>query len=419
MESFSSSGEKREVSSSSTEEPSRCEKSGVHGVSSRLLQQTASSSARTGNTPTLRRKFGPKTPTTNVVDRRRNSPQTSGPQKKVLSSTVKKPVLNSTASSQLEENVLPTDWDASAIAAPHLPDGSVAKKTPPSLDSIKEIKFRTAVKTIKRGPLKALPSQMKPLKPYDHDKNTFIRGPTRSLVGKLMLSSQSSSDSSRSEDSQAKAEYDALYDEYLLSELILCNVKKNCHGAKQQMNKEVMDLWSGLERLRTQVLEKERLLLELKQLNQFATVAKTNNEHIDMLIEELPSLAKNVRALAGSLETTRNHLPVVGATADSDRVSHVLKCNMDQLIRAAEKAGNSNVQHDIMNAEVTKLNDNLRKTSDTFQRVLLLTDELNTLKLKETSLKISEIQAGHKSNLDTLCQLKMPPKVPEPKLIDI
>ena len=74
-------------------------------VSARLLQNTTASSAR--STPTLTRKF--------AAGSQRNKENNSARKVVMTSSAKKKSVFNSTSES---DNVVPTDWDASAIAAP-------------------------------------------------------------------------------------------------------------------------------------------------------------------------------------------------------------------------------------------------------------------------------------------------------------
>ena len=91
--------------SSSDEKPKK-----VIGVSPRLLQNTASSSAR--STPTLTRKFGPQKPATPKFGSARKNVENKP---KLMTSSAKKSVFNSTSEN---ENVVPTDWDASAIEKP-------------------------------------------------------------------------------------------------------------------------------------------------------------------------------------------------------------------------------------------------------------------------------------------------------------
>ena len=45
----------------------------------------------------------------------------------------------------------------------------------------------------------------------------------------------------------------ALYDEYLLSKLMALNVKQNCEEAKQSANKDILELWTAIEKIRAEV----------------------------------------------------------------------------------------------------------------------------------------------------------------------
>ena len=102
----------------------------------------------------------------------------------------------------------------------------------------------TAVKP--RGPLKALPNQG-PL-------SVFKR-----------LQSHSESNTSMADDEDL-----ALYDEYLLSSLMLVNVQKNCKEAIKAANKELVDLCVASEQIRGQVsvFSKRDFKLNLKVLKE-------------------------------------------------------------------------------------------------------------------------------------------------------
>ena len=45
----------------------------------------------------------------------------------------------------------------------------------------------------------------------------------------------------------------ALYDEYLLSELMLLNVQQNCREAKKAANKDVLSMLTAIEDIRSEV----------------------------------------------------------------------------------------------------------------------------------------------------------------------
>ncbi len=99
----------------------------IDGISARLLQGTVSSSAKSGFTPTLPRKFGSATKNSRQTPGNSTRIGTFGSGRKVandsaiksgkafVASSAKKLVLNSTSE---EENVHPADWDASAINPP-------------------------------------------------------------------------------------------------------------------------------------------------------------------------------------------------------------------------------------------------------------------------------------------------------------
>ena len=45
----------------------------------------------------------------------------------------------------------------------------------------------------------------------------------------------------------------ALYDEYLLSKLMLLNVQQNCREAKKAANKDVLNMLTAIEDIRSEV----------------------------------------------------------------------------------------------------------------------------------------------------------------------
>ena len=98
-----------------------------------------------------------------------------------------------------------------------------------------DIKLKTSSKVNQaRGPLKALPNALDPIK---------------SVTKRLQLSSTSSNTSGISGEEQA------LYDEYLLSTLMMVNVKQNCTEAKNQAEKELCAMWNALTEISDQVVQ--------------------------------------------------------------------------------------------------------------------------------------------------------------------
>ena len=174
---------------------------------------------------------------------------TSSTNGKIMTSSAKKIVLNSTSDA---ENVLPADWDASVINHPQQ-DNNVLKAeinknkvfteggtTRRKLaEPMTNMKLKTTVKkNLVRGPLKAMPSTT--VKP--------IKNPPKSVFKKLQASNTSTCSSNDEED-----EGMALYDEYLLSKLMSLNVKQNCQEAKRSANKNILDLASSIQHIRSEV----------------------------------------------------------------------------------------------------------------------------------------------------------------------
>ena len=181
-----------------------------------------------------------------------------------MTSTAKKRVLNSTSNSS-RENVMPSEWDASAIEPPVATTGptSTAKKIPPNLVNKTSFKPRTSIKsrggtptTVRRGPLKSLPNQ-----------------------GHLSNSSMSSNSFLEPDESQV------LYDEYLLSTLMMVNVKENVKHAKKQANKEVRQLWASVDSMRTELLATQKSNLELKELLKYQEEVSESNTQMKQVIK--------------------------------------------------------------------------------------------------------------------------------------
>ena len=94
-----------------------------------------------------------------------------------------------------------------------------------------------------RGPLKAISqTAMKPIKDNPTTKSVFKR-----------LQSSNTSIGSNNSSWMEDDEGTALYDEYLLSKLMALNVKQNCEEAKQSANKDILELWTAIEKIRAEV----------------------------------------------------------------------------------------------------------------------------------------------------------------------
>ena len=106
--------------------------------------------------------------------------------------------------------------------------GDVMKATTKTaMKPSRDLKLRTAVKPGARGPLKALPN----MPPRGIETTVKKSGLPGTVTKRLLMTASSSASASNSFSCE---EDQALYDEYLLSELMLLNVRKNCQDGKDQ-----------------------------------------------------------------------------------------------------------------------------------------------------------------------------------------
>ena len=118
-------------------------------------------------------------------------------------------------------------------------------------------------KNMVRGPLKAMPSTAvkQPQKSSEAVRSVFKRIHQNSNV--------SSNSSNNSLNGDVDDKNMALYDEYLCTKLMLLNVKQNHKEAKKAANKDILDLWTGIEQVRSEIVAQEKANEELKVLAKF------------------------------------------------------------------------------------------------------------------------------------------------------
>lgn len=423
------------MNSSEASESDPNKKNSVPGVSSRLLKGTSASLAKSGVTPTLTRKFGsPKTQKTPTIGPRygeigykynsgrklAQNVSKTGP-KFATSSAKKKVVMNSTSEA---ENVVPTDWDASAI----VPPGQVQSNKVPEVMTTtaktamkpnKELKLRTAAKAVIRGPLKALPNMPRGVETTTK-KSVFpgrgVETTTKKpgFLGTVTKRSQLSSVSSASNSFACEDDL-ALYDEYLLSELMLANIKKNCQDGRDQAKKDLSQLWSALESIRDEVTSLEMANDEMKILCDYAKETSENNSKLKEATESIIKLKSEVKDVVRALENTRHTLPIEGTKADN--IESSLAQAMPKLDKMSECSKIHEKSKEEMVSLLQKLNSSLeisRENSHESQKNL---KQLKSQALKEASMKLSLKQIEDPNKIDNLVDtlITVPPK---PKLID-
>jgi len=419
------------MNSSEASESDPNKKNSVPGVSSRLLKGTSASLAKSGVTPTLTRKFGsPKTQKTPTIGPRygeigykynsgrklAQNVSKTGP-KFATSSAKKKVVMNSTSEA---ENVVPTDWDASAI----VPPGQVQSNKVPevmittaktAMKPNKELKLRTAAKAVIRGPLKALPN-MPPTTKKSGFPGRGVETTTKKpgILGTVTKRSQLSSVSSASNSFACEDDL-ALYDEYLLSELMLANVKKNCQDGKDQAKKDLSQLWSALESIREEVTSLEMANDEMKILCDYAKETSENNSKLKEATESIIKLKSEVKDVVRALENTRHTLPIEGTKADN------IESSLAQAMPKLDKMSESSKIHEKSKEEMVsllqKLNSSLEISRENSHESQQNLKQLKSQALKEASMKLSLKQIEDPNKIDNLVDtlITVPPK---PKLID-
>jgi len=419
------------MNSSEASESDPNKKNSVPGVSSRLLKGTSASLAKSGVTPTLTRKFGsPKTQKTPTIGPRygeigykynsgrklAQNVSKTGP-KFATSSAKKKVVMNSTSEA---ENVVPTDWDASAI----VPPGQVQSNKVPevmittaktAMKPNKELKLRTAAKAVIRGPLKALPN-MPPTTKKSGFPGRGVETTTKKpgILGTVTKRSQLSSVSSASNSFACEDDL-ALYDEYLLSELMLANVKKNCQDGKDQAKKDLSQLWSALESIRDEVTSLEMANDEMKILCDYAKETSENNSKLKEATESIIKLKSEVKDVVRALENTRHTLPIEGTKADN------IESSLAQAMPKLDKMSESSKIHEKSKEEMVsllqKLNSSLEISRENSHESQQNLKQLKSQALKEASMKLSLKQIEDPNKIDNLVDtlITVPPK---PKLID-
>ena len=80
-------------------------------------------------------------------------------------------------------------------------------------------------------------------------------------------------------------ESQALYDEYLLSTLMMVNVKENIKAAKKQANKEIKQLWTAVDSARAELLATQKANLEMETLLEFQKETIESNAKMREVID--------------------------------------------------------------------------------------------------------------------------------------
>ena len=123
--------------------------------------------------------------------------------------------------------------------------------------------------------------------------------------------------SDKSEVSQSLQELENLYDDYLISELMRMNSKQNYDLTRDQINNEVIEMWSALEMVRVEVISLKEKNEKNKNMIAFYEAATLESPNIETNITtEFPELCEQMKQLADALEQSTHHLKIMGAKVD-------------------------------------------------------------------------------------------------------
>ena len=227
-------------------------------------------------------------------------------------------------------------------------------------------------------------------------------------ISKLQLSSTSSGNNSTNggdmrqkskliknkENQQSLQEIESLYDDYLVSELMKINAESNCNITCNQINDEVVDMWSSIEMLRSEVLKIQESNELNKSMLEFYNAADSENPTVGTIINNtLPETSRILKELTDAVEQSKHHLKVLGTTIDpnEDTETPLLKVLIEVLTQLSsyynKKQDNS---YNKTAEQISQLNIDFEKSVLAFDNCKELLNRLRTTTLHSTSLMLSK-----------------------------
>ena len=269
---------------------------------------------------------------------------------------------------------------------------------------VKEVKFNRVVKEVPKMTTlwtakKALASVRKPAisKPKEPIKSSFLIPTSVNKGNKTTINNLD-----RPEGMQSLQDFENLYDDYLISELMRMNAKQDCDITCDQINNEVLEMFSAMEMLRGEVLKLQEKNENNKEMLAFYEAATFESPNIESNIKkELPDLCKQLKQLAHALEQSRHHLKILGARIDrnDDTENTLLRIIGETLSTICmENKSNNNLELLKKNAiQMSELNIDLENSISAFDRCKDLLKNLKSATLHATSLFLSasSLQEGH------------------------
>jgi len=205
-------------------------------------------------------------------------------------------------------------------------------------------------------------------------------------------------------------EMERLFDDYLLSELVRQNAEKTLEQTSSKIDAEVTMMWMGLEDLRRQVSEKEKLNLKLKKLLKLSNNVDRDISIFQPFVESEACSDANLVELSNSLEHSRHHLQVIGAKISSDSSTGVELLKKLEINMPTFKSSTKGAEAE----DMTKLHENLTTILEGYKECMKSAEKAQNMSLECSSLRLSQQQMSDRNvrhqteNFRDL--LKVPPK---------
>lgn len=171
--------------------------------------------------------------------------------------------------------------------------------------------------------------------------------------------------------------------------------------------------------------EKTRLEIELDRLQYltlFASTKAVENETRVRLLQVLPETAKKMHIVARALERAQTYLAIQGVSSASPEDFSKLKAQIE-----SRQSAFAEIIHHLqddnsreMAAICQEVRDNLKAVQTSRAICQTLVQELDHLSTREASLKLSQTDTVDTPSepVEDDLELVIPPRIPQPKLID-
>jgi len=196
------------------------------------------------------------------------------------------------------------------------------------------------------------------------------------------------------ENRQGVQEIEALYDDYLISELIRTNAENNYSITSKKINDEVLEMWSSIEMLKEDVQKiKEKNKSNKSMLEYFDAASSESYNIVTNINKKLPEVSRKLNDLADALGQSTHYLKVLGVTIEpnEDTVTPMLKTLEETLMQLLSKFDqNADDSYNKTATHISQLNIDFESSISAFDNCKMLLKRLRTSTLHSTSLMLSK-----------------------------